>query len=134
MAATVGMAVSATVIPRTATKSAPTTIGATQSRATPTSAAIDARCERQPYSGLRFTRERRNARANCLSVRGFVRVSREKPRALGAEQQRGEHRPSLVFASDNRRSGDTLILAIIIAELELSTIDWSVFGVHLAEN
>jgi hypothetical protein len=40
----------------------------------------------------------------------------------------------LVFASDNRRSGDNLILAIIIAELELSNIDWSVFGVQLAEN
>ena len=34
--ATVGMAVTATVIPPTATKSAPTTIGATQSRAAPT--------------------------------------------------------------------------------------------------
>ena len=42
MEATVGMAVTATVIPPTATKSAPTTIGATQSRAAPTSAAIDA--------------------------------------------------------------------------------------------
>ena len=42
MAATVGMAVKATVIPPTATKSAATTIGATQSRAAPTSAAIDA--------------------------------------------------------------------------------------------
>jgi hypothetical protein len=38
------------------------------------------------------------------------------------------------LASDNRRSEDVLILPIIIAELELRNIDWSVFGVHLAEN
>jgi hypothetical protein len=42
VAATVDMAVTATVILPTATKSAPTTIGATQFRAAPTSAAIDA--------------------------------------------------------------------------------------------
>jgi hypothetical protein len=35
--------------------------------------------------------------------------------------------------SDNRRSDDVRILPIIIADLELRNIDWSVFGVHLAE-
>jgi hypothetical protein len=52
---------------------------------------------------------------------------------LGGLQATGM-RYGMSLASDNRRSEDVLILPIIIAELELSNIDWSVFGVHLAEN
>ena len=39
------------------------------------------------YSDSRQARQRRKARACCLGVRGFVRLSIQKPLALGAAQE-----------------------------------------------